>query len=80
MYSMINYTTEDLMKYLYKETTGEKSKAIENAIQSDWHLRDEYNALRESMQQLDGILESPRPQSIMAILNYAKTSAEVVQS
>ena len=76
---MINYTTDDLIKFLYKETTQERAKAIEKAMQSDWNLRDEYNALRDSMLQLDSIVDSPRPQSILAILNYAKSSAEVVQ-
>ena len=73
----MNYNTEDLIKYLYKETTVEEAQAMEKALQSDWNLRDEYSALRESMQQLDSILESPRPQSVKAILDYAKSSAEV---
>lgn len=76
---MINYTTEDLIRYIYNETTAEQSRRIEIAIQSDWHLRDEYNALKDSMHQLDSVMEKPRPQSIAAILNYAKTTAEVVQ-
>jgi hypothetical protein len=76
---MLNYTTEDLIQYLYQETTEEETNAIEKAIKSDWNLREKYDALKASMQQLDTLVESPRPQSVMAILNYAKTSAEVEQ-
>ena len=76
---MVNYTTEDLIQYLYNDTSLEQTKAIERAINTDWDLREKYNTLKESMQQLDSLVQSPRPQSIMAILNYAKSSAEVEQ-
>ncbi len=77
---MLHYTTEDLIQYLYQETTEEETKAIEKALKSDWNLAEKYEALKASMQHLDSIVESPRPQSVMAILNYAKASAEVEQS
>ena len=76
---MLKYTTEDLIQYLYHETSEEKSQAIEKAIQSDWDLLEKFEALKASMNQLDRIVESPRPQSVLAILNYAKASAEVEQ-
>ena len=76
---MINYTTEDLIKHLYQETSPAQARAIEKAIQENWGLRDEWNTLQESMQQLDGSVESPRHQSITAILNYAKSSSAVAQ-
>ena len=74
---MLNYTTEDLILYLYKETTMEQSKAIEQAMSADWNLREKFIALKESMNQLDTIKASPRPQTIAAILNYAKSTAPV---
>ncbi len=76
---MQNYTTEELIQYLYHETSEDKTQAIERALQGDFVLREKYSALKNSTQALDSILESPRPQSIMAILNYAKRTAVVEQ-
>jgi hypothetical protein len=76
---MPNFTTEDLIQYMYKETSIEQSLAIEKALQSDWALREKFDALKESMQGLDKMVKSPRQQSIDAILNYARSTAEVAQ-
>ncbi len=76
---MPNFTTEDLIQFIYQETSKEQSMAIEKAIQTDWTLREKFEALKDSQQRLNDILESPRPQSVLAILEYARTSAEVEQ-
>lgn len=76
---MTNYTSEDLIQYLYHETSEEKTQAIEKALQTDWNLKEEFEALEVTKQGLDALLSSPRPQSITAILNYAKTSTEIAQ-
>ncbi len=76
---MPNFTTEDLIQYLYHETSNEQSFEIEKALQESWELKEKFDVLTDSMQSLDKIVESPRPQSIAAILNYAKSSAEVEQ-
>lgn len=75
---MPNYTTEDLLQYLYKETSQESSAAIEKAIFSDYALTEKFDVLKNYLERLDTIVESPRPQSVMAILDYARASAEVV--
>lgn len=76
---MPNYTTEELIQYVYQETTEEKTKAIEKALETDWNLKEKLDALKQSMQQLDTVLTSPREQSVMAILNYARKTAVVEQ-
>jgi hypothetical protein len=76
---MPNYTTEELIQYMYRETPEEKTEAIEKAIETDWNLKEKLGALKESMQQLDTGITSPREQSIIAILNYARRSAVVEQ-
>lgn len=76
---MPNYTTEDLLQYLYKETSKNQSLAIEKALQTDWALVEKFAVLTDSLQRMDNMLESPRPQSILAILNYAQSTAEVIQ-
>jgi len=76
---MINYTNENLIQYLYHETSEEETKAIEKAIQTDWTLKEQFEALKNAKQGLDKLVTSPRPQSITAILNYARTSEEMAQ-
>ena len=76
---MPNYTTEELIQYVYQETSPEKTWAIEKALETDWNLKEKLGALKESMQQLDTIISSPREQSVTAILNYAKKTSVVEQ-
>lgn len=76
---MPQYTTEELIQYMYQETSDEKTAAIEKAIESDWNLKEKLEALQESMHQLDTVITSPRQQSVLAILNYASSSAVVEQ-
>jgi hypothetical protein len=76
---MPQYTTEDLIQYMYHETTEEKAEAMEKVIEADWNLKEKLGALKESMQQLDTVITSPREQSVMAILNYARSTAAVEQ-
>jgi len=76
---MTNFTPEDLLLYLYKETTAEQNTAIEKALKQDWTLREKLNVLKTSMQRLDKIKENPRTEVVLNVLNYGrKTAAEKV--
>ncbi len=77
---MHKYTTEDLIQYLYHETTEEQTLAIKKAIENNYELQEKLKALENSKQGLDSILESPREQSVLAILNYAKKTTPLGQS
>ena len=76
---MSNNTTDELIKYLYKESTEKESADISKALSENWNLRDEYYSLKESMQHLDSITEKPRRESVNAILEYARSTSEVEQ-
>lgn len=76
---MPNYTTEELIQYAYRETSPEKTRAIEKELEKDWKLKEKLIAVKESMQQLDTVVSSPREQSVLAILNYAKRTSPVEQ-
>lgn len=76
---MPNYTTEELIQYVYHETRKEKSEAIEKALQADWKLKEKLDALQESMEQLDNVITSPREQTVLSILNYARRTSAVEQ-
>ena len=76
---MHNFTQEDLLQYLYKETSTEKTAAIEAALSSDWNLREKLDVLYAAQQKLNDVkLVSPRKKAIDNILNHAEKSVEVL--
>jgi hypothetical protein len=77
---MYNYTPEELLLYLYKETTPEATAAIEEALKKDWTLREKLAVLKSSMDRLDTIKVSPRTEAILNILNYARKKEETIPS
>ena len=73
---MTNFTPEDLLLYLYKETSSKKTAAIEKALQSDWTLGEKLKVLKASMDRLDKITQSPRTEVVLNVLNHAREVAE----
>ncbi|HRD58958.1 MAG TPA: hypothetical protein PK504_12975 [Ferruginibacter sp.] len=74
---MHNFTTEDLLQYLYNETSAEKKEAMNAALISDWSLREKLETLVAPKATLDSIqLVSPRKSTLESILNYAEKSVE----
>jgi hypothetical protein len=69
---MTNFTPEDLLMYLYKETSLQQTAEIEQALANDWTLREKLAVLKTSMQRLDKIEEAPRTEVVLNVLNYAK--------
>jgi hypothetical protein len=69
---MPSFTPEDLLLYLYNETSPEMTKAVEEALKNDWTLREKLHVLKSSMQRLNKITESPRTEVVLNILNYAR--------
>ena len=69
------FTPEDLVRYLYNETSPEITAAIEAALMEDWTLREKFEVLKSSAQTLDKALESPRTETILNVLNYARETA-----
>jgi hypothetical protein len=77
---MTNFTPEDLLLYLYKETSPEQTTDIEEALKKDWTLREKLDVLKTSMQRLDKIVVPPRTEVVLDVLNYAREkSAEEVK-
>ncbi|MEN9549770.1 MAG: hypothetical protein RIR12_2361 [Bacteroidota bacterium] len=72
---MTNFTPEDILLYLYKETSAEQSRAIEAALETDWTLREKLLVLKASMLRLDKTLEVPRTEVVLNVLNYAQEQA-----
>lgn len=77
---MHNFTPENLILYLYKETSPEATAAIEKALQEDWTLREKLTVLKTSMERLNSITVSPRTEVILNVLRHARTKEEVTNS
>ena len=73
---MTKFTPEDLLMYLYKESTPQQTVAIAHALRLDWTLREKFNVLKTSMLRLDQIQQSPRTEVILNILNYAREKSK----
>jgi hypothetical protein len=74
---MHNYSPEDLILYLYKETSQEATAAIEKALEEDWTLREKLTVLKTSMERLNSVTVSPRTEVILNVLRHARTKEEV---
>lgn len=70
---MHNYSPEDLLLYLYKETSPDATAAIDKALEEDWTLREKLAVLKTSMERLDSITVSPRTEVILNVLRHART-------
>ena len=71
----ILFTPEELVRYLYNDISPEKAAVIDAALQEDWTLREKLEVLKASANNLDRIIESPRPEVILKVLNYARETA-----
>lgn len=68
---MTKITQEDLMRYLYKETSERKTADIKAALESDWNLREKFEKLISTQENLNEIRLAPRPEVVNRILEYA---------
>lgn len=66
------FTPEDLIEYLYKETDTARTIAIEEALETDWSLREKLGVLQASRERLDRLIEAPRTETVLRILDYAR--------
>ncbi|MEP6927273.1 MAG: hypothetical protein ABI834_06525 [Ginsengibacter sp.] len=69
---MTKFTQEDLLQYLYKETSEQKTAAIKVALDTDWDLRDSFEKIISAQKNLENINLSPRNETINKILEHIK--------
>jgi len=75
---MHSFTTEDLLEFLYQETSPEKTAAIKAALENDWILSEKLELLSNTSQQIEKINYSPSKKTIDYILNYAKNPEQEI--
>ena len=71
------FTPEDLILYLYQETSPSETTAIKDALANDWALQQKFNVIETSVHQLTTELYAPRAEVILNVLNYARETMPV---
>ena len=67
------FTQDDLIRYIYHETSDQENKEIENRLICDDVILEMYKKLKSTIHQLDKIEKSPSGQTIDKILDYSKS-------
>ncbi len=61
------YTPENMIRFLYKETTAEETAAIQLALDTDWSLREKFEVLKNAIEGLSTLKFSPRPSVVQSL-------------
>ena len=69
---MHNFTPEDLLLYLYNETSPAKTAEIKAALETDWRLREKFEVINSAQKKLETLKMSPSQQTLDSIMNYAE--------
>jgi hypothetical protein len=69
---MKQFTTDDMIRFLYNEMTTEETQQFLQSIQQDWTLREAFEQLKQTKDCLDSSVASPRKSTVNAILQYAE--------
>jgi hypothetical protein len=77
---MHNFTPEDLLLYLYKETSPAQTAAIATALETDWSLREKFEELTTAQKELSVIKLSPARKTVDNILSYAEKAISEVSA
>ena len=72
-----NYTQNDLIRFLYKETNASETIAIGEALTEDYLLFEQYQELLEGYQQLPKARFAPSSSAIQNILAYSEEAKPV---
>lgn len=70
------FTKNDLIRYLYHETTEEEARKIRSALAADQKLAAVFEELCQLKDQLDGAMLEPSASTIANILHYARGVVE----
>lgn len=66
------FTPDDLLRYLYQDTTIKETREIENALLLDSNLQDELDQLQSDLNLLGDLTPEPDNNRINHVLGYAR--------
>ena len=67
------FTQNDLIRFIYNETSPGENKEIRKALLVDQALQEKYKELKACIRELDIIEEVPSQKVLHNILEYSKT-------
>ena len=67
------FTQNDLMRYLYHETTEKEEQEICKALLTDSELRVMYQSMLALKAEMDKAQLEPSPSTVLNILSYARS-------
>jgi hypothetical protein len=67
------FTQNDLIRFIYKETTASENLEIEQAMLFDPEMSEAYKILKQTILDLDDINMEPSDKSIECVLRYSKS-------
>ncbi|MCZ8216574.1 MAG: hypothetical protein O9262_10070, partial [Cyclobacteriaceae bacterium] len=71
------FTQNDLIRFLYHETTEKETEEIKHALLSDPELNEQFNQLCSLTQALDGGLLKPSSATVLNILGHVRSVSSV---
>ena len=77
---MQSFTQEDLVQFLYHESSPEKTAQIKAALEADWNLREKFEVISSAANGLEKVLLSPRKVAVDNILKYAEKSLRTLST
>ena len=66
------FTQNDLMRYLYHETTEKEEQEINKALLADNELRELYQSMSAMKNELDKAQLEPAASTVLNILSYSR--------
>lgn len=67
------FTQNDLIRYLYHETTEKEEQEINKALLADSELRAMYTSMSAIKKEMDNAQLEPSPATVLNILSYARS-------
>ncbi len=68
-----NFTTDDLILYLYNETQLTETVLIQKDIDTNPETEEEFDSLKKARRLLDSLLERPSNRCFRNIMKYSRT-------
>ncbi|MBX2957576.1 MAG: hypothetical protein KF846_15535 [Cyclobacteriaceae bacterium] len=71
------FTQDDLIRYLYHETTEKETQEINKALLTDSELQAMYTSMSALKKEMDAAKLEPSSQTVLNILSYSQSTAPV---
>ncbi|MES2779385.1 MAG: hypothetical protein V4651_05750 [Bacteroidota bacterium] len=72
------YTANDLIRYIYEETSAEENVHIQHLIQHNLKAAEEFKELLSTIGSLEQVSLNAHPTSIQLILEHSHHQAELI--